>query len=99
LRVIRRPKFLDDRYDAYAWIASESERSAERLQDRIEAAIEHLREFPMTGVPREELAVGLRSIRVRPFQYIIFYRVSEDEIVLIRLLHSARALERQDYQP
>lgn len=98
MRVVRRPQFLDDLYDAYAWIAPDSERAAERLLDRVDATIERLRLHPMIGAPRENLARGLRSIRVRPFHHLIFYRVTENEIVLIRLLHGARALERQSYE-
>ena len=99
MRVVRRPEFLDDLYDAYAWIAPESERAAERLLDRVEATIARLRQFPKAGAQRESLAPDLRSIRVRPFRHLIFYRAGEQEIVLIRLLHGARALEKQVYQP
>jgi hypothetical protein len=61
--------------------------------------IDRLMQFPMTGTTRGTLAPGLRSIRVRPFQHLIFYRVVEDQLVLIRLLHGARALAEQDYGP
>lgn len=98
MRVVSRPKFLDDLFDAYAWIAPDSERAAERLLDRVDATIERLGQYPMIGAPRDALARGLRSIRVRPFRYLIFYRASADEIVLIRLLHGARSLTKQDYE-
>ncbi len=39
MRVVRRPRFLDDLYDAYAWIASDSETAAERLLDRVDAGL------------------------------------------------------------
>lgn len=97
VRVVRHQKFIDDLYDAYAWIAPDSERAAERLLDRVDATVERLLQHPMIGAPREPLAAGLRSIRVRPFRHVIFYRVTDDEVVLIRLLHDARALEKQDY--
>jgi toxin ParE1/3/4 len=99
LRVVRQPRFRDDYSDAYAWIAADSQSSAERLLDRVEATIEFLQLYPMTGALRERLGPDLRSIRVRPFSYLIFYRVNKDELVLIRLLHGARALEEQDYKP
>lgn len=98
MRVVRRPKFLDDLSEAYAWIAPDSERAAERLLDRVDATIERLQQYPLVGALREHLAPGLRFIRVRPFRHLIFYRVGSDEIVLIRLLHGARALEKQDYE-
>lgn len=98
VRVVRRPKFVDDLSDAYAWIATSGERAGERLLDRADATIERLGRYPLIGAPRDSLAAGLRSIRVRPFRHLIFYRVEEDEIVLIRFLHGARALELQDYE-
>ena len=98
MRVVRRPRFLDDLGEAYAWIASDSERAAERLLDRVDATIERLQEYPMIGTPREALAPALRSIRVRPFRHIIFYRVVSDEVVLIRILHGARELGAQGYE-
>lgn len=98
MRVVRRPKFLDDISEAYVWIAPDSEKAAERLLDRIEATIGRLARYPLIGAPRDTLAEGLRSIRVRPFRHLIFYRLQEDEIVLVRLLHGARALERQNYE-
>lgn len=99
MRVVRRPKFQEDINDAYAWIAADSARAAERLLDRIEATIDQLKLFPRTGAPRESLAAELRSVRVRPFRHLIFYRAGEDQLMLIRLLHGARALEDQDYKP
>lgn len=97
VRVVRRPQFLDDLYAAYAWIAPESVSAAERLLDRVDLTIDRLRLHPLIGAPREALAPGLRSIRVRPFRHLIFYRASANEIELIRLLHGAHALEAQDY--
>lgn len=98
VRVVRRPKFLDDLSEAYAWIASDSEKAAERLLDRVEATIERLQQYPMMGAPRDSLAPGVRSIRARPFRHLIFYRVAKDEIILIRILHGARRLEAQAYE-
>lgn len=97
MRVVRSPKFLDDLAAAYAWIAPDSVRAAERLLDRVEATVERLGQYPLIGALRESLGPGLRSIRVGPFRHLVFYRVEADRIVLLRLLHGARALERQDY--
>ncbi|HEY5049057.1 MAG TPA: type II toxin-antitoxin system RelE/ParE family toxin, partial [Rhizomicrobium sp.] len=63
----------------------------------VEATAARLIKFPLIGAPREALAPGLRSIRVRPFRHLMFYRIEDNEIVLIRLLHDARILENQDY--
>jgi plasmid stabilization system protein ParE len=97
VRIVRRPLFLDDLTDAYRWIAKDSQEAAERLLDCVERGITRLQQFPLIGTPRDALAAGLRSLRARPFRHLMFYRVAKDEIVLVRLLHGARALERQDY--
>jgi addiction module RelE/StbE family toxin len=99
LRVIYRPQFLRDLRDAYSWIAADNERAAEHLSDQVDAIVDRLTRFPMIGAQRDRLAPGLRSIRVRPFRHLLIYRVAADEIDLIRLLHGARALEKQDYAP
>jgi plasmid stabilization system protein ParE len=99
VRVVFRPKFLDDLSDSYAWIAPESLTSAERLFLRVDATIGRLQRHPMIDASREALAPGLRSIRARPFPHLIFYRLREDEVVLIRLLHGGRLLESQEYDP
>lgn len=98
MRVVRRPKFLDDLYKAYEWIASDSERAAERLLDRVDATVERLQQYPMIGTSRDSLAPGVRSIRARPFRHLIFYRVANDELILIRMLHGARRLEAQAFE-
>jgi plasmid stabilization system protein ParE len=98
LRVIRRPKFLVDLDDAYRWIARDSPAAGERLLVAIRATVDRLIQFPMTGTPRDAFAPGLRSVRVRPFQHLIFYQVVQDQLMLIRLFHGARSLEDQDYK-
>lgn len=53
MRVVRRPRFLDDLDDAYAWIAVDNGTAAERLLHRVETVVERLRLYPMTGAPRK----------------------------------------------
>jgi plasmid stabilization system protein ParE len=40
MRVLRRPRFVDDLSDAYAYLAAQSPASADRLLDEVEALIE-----------------------------------------------------------
>ncbi len=94
MRVVRRPRFLDDLTDAYAFLAGQSPKSADRLLDEVEVVVDLLIEFPGLGRPRDELRAGVRSFRVRRFRHLIFYRVTADAIVLLRILHGARDIER-----
>jgi toxin ParE1/3/4 len=97
VQVTRRPAFVDDLTEAYAFLAHRSPTAADRLLDQVEAAVELLSHYPDLGHPREDLRPGLRSLRVRPFQHLLFYRRAADEIVLLRLIHGARDLPAQPF--
>lgn len=75
-----------------AYIAEQSQRSAlklvRELRQRCESLANAPRAYPL--VPRYEHA----GIRGRPFgQYLIFYRVGEDAIEVVHILHGARDYE------
>jgi len=50
------------------------------------------RQFPLLGRAREELAPGLRSVAIE--RYVLFYRVSETAVTIVRILHGARDINR-----
>jgi toxin ParE1/3/4 len=56
--------------------------------DAIKTAFESIRHFPLAGVAREQLALGLRV--TFHGAYAIYYRPMPDEIVIVRVLHGAR---------
>ncbi len=95
MNILRRPKFVDDLADAYAWIAADNVAAAERLLSLTEVTIARLERFAYIGAPREALGPGLRSIRIRPFPHLLFYRVEGETVTLIRLLHGARDLTNE----
>jgi toxin ParE1/3/4 len=49
-------------------------------------------QFPESGRLREEISPGLRSFPVRP--YVVFFRPSDDTILILRILHGHRDLKR-----
>ena len=60
--------------------------AAQRLAQRIQDAVGRLRHAPSTGRP---LPSGLRElVTVRP--YVIRYRITGAEIVVVRIRHAAR---------
>ena len=99
MRIVRRPKFVDDLEDAYAWLAERSPIAADRLLDEIDAVVQLFAAFPDIGRPRDELGAGLRSFRPQGFQTVIFYRRADDAIVLLRLLHGARNIQGETFEP
>ena len=87
-----------DLTEAYLHIGAESPEAAERLLDAVGDAVALLLENPLAGSPREfrsMRAQGVRSWDPPGFpSHLIFYRVSGDDIEVIRFLHGARDLPR-----
>jgi toxin ParE1/3/4 len=80
---------LDDIWKYFARVGSME--VADGLLREIYRTAERIRERPMTGRPREELASGLRSMLVHP--HSIFYRMSEETVEIVRVLHQRRDLD------
>jgi toxin ParE1/3/4 len=69
-------------------IADDNPSAAARWVDQIEEKCAKLARFPRMGRVRDELAPGLLSFPVGA--YLIFYRIAENHIEIIRVLHAAR---------
>jgi toxin ParE1/3/4 len=65
---------------------------ADRLVRRIEDAARGASKNPFLRRPRDDIQIGLRAAIVSP--YAVFYRVSEGEVEIVRVLH-----QRRDLQP
>jgi toxin ParE1/3/4 len=85
-----------DLAEIHRHIECDSPEAADRLLDAVEDALALLLESPRAGSPREFLsprAHGMRSWALHGFEsYLSFYRVVEDDIEIVRLLHGARDL-------
>ena len=62
-------------------------RTADFLEQMIEA-VDRLADHPQMGRSRSALRPGLRSIRFRG--YAIFYRIDNDRLVIVAVLHERR---------
>ena len=69
-------------------IARDNPSAATRMVDRIRAAVERLREFPALGRPGR--VAGTRELIISGTPYIVPYRVTEDQIQILGLMHSAQ---------
>lgn len=82
--------------EAYRYIASGSPEAAERFFEAVHASVEVLRRAPELGRARQfraSEAAGVRSWAVAGFpSYLVLYRVSDDRLEIVRLLHGARDL-------
>jgi toxin ParE1/3/4 len=75
-------------------VARDSEAAADRLLDRIEARWRQLATYPFLGAPRDDIAPGIRHLVVG--DYLTLYRVDDDAIEIIRVLHGKRNIEADD---
>lgn len=90
--IVYSPAALADLRDIWRYIAESSVWQADRFVFRLRDKIAYLAEHNGMGRPRPELVAGLRSY---PFgNYGIYYRPCEDGIEVVRLIHSARDLNR-----
>jgi toxin ParE1/3/4 len=93
-----RRKAEEDLAEAYAHIGGESLDAAERWIRAVEDAVRLLRENSSVGRLRRfrsSRARGVRSWAVEGFPaYLVFYRIDDDELEIVRLLHGARDLPR-----
>ena len=68
--------------------AETSEATATRFVASIEAKFEPLLHSPLIGSPREQFGAGLRVVFKTP--YAVYYLPRDRDLIIIRVLHSAR---------
>jgi len=88
LPIVRSTRAEDDLIAIWLHVGSDSEAAADRLLDRIEARWQQLATYPYSGAPRDDIAPGIRHLIVG--EYLILYRVGEDAIEILRVLHGRR---------
>lgn len=87
-----------DLEDVWLRIARDSEHAADRFVDAIERTFAEIAQHPQIGWERSwkhRKLKGLRSWRVKGFpNYLVFYRIEDEIVAMVAVLHSARLLER-----
>jgi len=79
----------------FDYISADNRNAALKMHKQLETGIERLADIPLLGIvlPTSDLSLvkrGYRYLVINP--YIVFYRISEQEIWIGRVLHS-----RQDW--
>ncbi|RWN30169.1 MAG: type II toxin-antitoxin system RelE/ParE family toxin [Mesorhizobium sp.] len=97
LFIVRNARAEDDLIAIWLHVARDSEVAADRLLDRIEARWQQLETYPFSGAPRDDIAPGVRHPLVG--DYLTLYRVGDDAIEIIRVLHGYRNIEADDLGP
>lgn len=91
MRRVRRTDLARDEIAvALDYLEERSAAAAERLTAMIEERCRLLATNPFMGRARDELGPGLRSIVVG--EYLLFYRITDVEVIVVRFLHGRRDL-------
>src|SRR5262249_53398917 len=79
----------EDLIEIWGYLAREaSERVADRQLREIDAACSRVNVWPYSGRKRDDLLPGVRSVPVHP--YVVFYRIRDDAVEIVRVLHGRR---------
>ena len=91
-RVLRSDLAEGDLVEIWLFIAQDSPDAADRFLDLLAQKCEILAKSPQMGRQRDDLGAALRSFPVG--RYVIFYRLIEDGIEVVRVLSAYRDLGR-----
>jgi len=94
MRVVRSPAARHDIVGHAVYIGQDDEQAAERFLSTVEKAFARIGSFPKIGAARPFSHPALENIRLWPVpgfeRYLIFYRVEDTRIRVIRVLNGAR---------
>ncbi|GAC1579933.1 MAG: type II toxin-antitoxin system mRNA interferase toxin, RelE/StbE family [Sphingomicrobium sp.] len=79
---------VEDRENIYTYIEADNPRAAAEIDARFDSAVLRLRDFPNSGRPGR--VESTRELVVAGTPYIISYRVVDDRVILLRVLHGAQ---------
>jgi toxin ParE1/3/4 len=97
-----------DAIDIAYYIAENSLEASDRFAEALDAAYEQLADMPGMGASREYGNPKLKGMRMWPIpgfqKYLIFYRATDTELQVLRVLHGSRNLQSlfapdEDEQP
>lgn len=79
---------------AYEYYAEANADLAEELLDELDRLLQRLSIFPRSAQPVDGYA-GVRRALLHRFPFAAFYIVGEDEIAVLRVIHTARSPEER----
>ena len=91
----RRPLARLDLIEIWSFIADDNEAASDRMLDRFDRALRMLRDRPLVGRERPELAPGLRSFPVG--NYVLFYLPLPNGVDLVRVRSRYLDIEPDDF--
>lgn len=86
--IVQSSQAEQDLIDIWVYTAEEwSLAQADSYLEELVSGMDRLREHPMIGTSRDDLRKDYRALTVS--QHLVFYKVSEDEVQIIRVLHKS----------
>jgi len=82
----------EDITEIVAYIATDSVDTAIGVSDRLEGTFTILGDNPNAGRLRPEIGADIRSFPTG--QYIVLYRSIDSEVIIVRIVHAVRDLDR-----
>lgn len=86
LRVTRRAATQIEK--ALDYIEADSPQGANHVRERIKTLFLLLSQHPYAGQATD--LPGVRRLTLSPYPYLIFYRVTENEVIVQRMRHTSR---------
>ena len=90
--LIRTDRADEDLIAIWLEIAADNPVTADRVLDAIEARWQQLAQHPHSGLARDDIASGIRHLVAG--QYITLYRILDDGVEIVRVLHGRRKIGR-----
>lgn len=94
MRLLWSPEAVDDRAGIFDWFLTENPTSALSTDTAIARHTRRLRRFPHLG--RQGRVEGTRELPLPRTPFIVVYRVQEEDIIVLRILHGARRWPQSD---
>jgi toxin ParE1/3/4 len=91
-RVFHTIRARRDLIDIWLEVSVDNPAAADALYDRLEARVRLLGRFPKAGPRRPNVAPEARVLIEPP--YLILYRLRRDAVQIVRVVHSARNIDR-----
>jgi toxin ParE1/3/4 len=93
MRVVRTDIADCDLLQIYRYIADHNTAAADGLVHEIDRRLQQVARFPFMGRARPRLGAGVRSVLVG--SYVVFYLVRDDAVVVLRIIHGNRDIDRE----
>lgn len=92
LQLIKSPQAEIDLIDIWLYVADDQPVNADRLLDRLNNAVLKLVDTPGMGVDRPDVGCDVKGFPVG--NYVVYYRVKQDQFELVRVLSASRDIDQ-----